>query len=64
MDKVIGASLFPGLGKGCVDAPAVTLTQSLADEVTASIRRERHSQNNNKTADWYKAMLMNPRPTA
>ena len=41
-----------------MDTPADSLTQSLTDEVTASIRRERHAQNNNKTADWYKAMLM------
>ena len=51
-------------GKGWVDTPADSLTQCLADEVTASIRRERHAQNNNKTAELYKAMLMNPCPTA
>ena len=52
-------------GKGWVDTPADSLTQSLAEDVTASIRSERHhAQNNNKTADWYKAMLMNPRPPA
>ena len=51
-------------GKGWADTLADSLTQSLTDEVTALIRSERHAQNNNKTADWYKAMLMNPRLTA
>ena len=38
-------------GKGWADTPADSLTQSLADDVTASIRSEHHAQNNNKTAD-------------
>ena len=35
-------------GKGWDDTPADSLTQ----------RHLRHAQNNNKTADWYKVMLM------
>ena len=54
----------PLMHKGWADTPSDSLTQSLADDVTASIRSERHAQNINKTADWYKAVLMNPRPTA
>ena len=50
--------------KAAADTPADSLTQSLADDVTALTRSERHAQNNNKTADWYKAVLMNPRQTA
>ena len=46
--------------KAWVDTPAdsLTLVQSLDDDVTASIRSERHTQNNNKTTDWYKVVLI------
>ena len=51
-------------GKGLFNAPADLLSQILADDddinkqVSNSMRRKRHPQNNNKTSDLYKAMLM------
>ena len=44
-------------GKGKADTPADSLTPSLAES-------ERRALNNNNTADWYKAGLMNARPSA